>query len=249
MDNRIEQLYRALVESEQKNESLTRKFVNLREEFDQQQTHLKNLNYQVQRQQQTEDQQQKLVFQYKSQLEALQQQLSQHGELRDLVEKQNKAISERDALIAKLDTTENISKSEFDKLKSDYEKLKSRQQAELNKTVERVKEESVLPILNLFDSFKIAMAAINDPNGLSSIDQGLGIIDIEFSRLLTEMGIKTINAVNHKFDPELHEAVSHEESSVVPEGYVVRQWRCGYQLNDKLIRPATVVVSRSKDEA
>jgi molecular chaperone GrpE len=49
--------------------------------------------------------------------------------------------------------------------------------------------------------------------------------------------------VGKQFDPNLHEAIGHEPSAKVPEGHVIRQTRRGYRLKDRLLRPATVVVS------
>ena len=57
-------------------------------------------------------------------------------------------------------------------------------------------------------------------------------------------GLEEIDATNQPFDPNLHEAVSHQESAAVPEGQVLQQLRKGYKLRDRLIRPASVVVAR-----
>ena len=54
-----------------------------------------------------------------------------------------------------------------------------------------------------------------------------------------------INATGQPFDPALHEAVTHQESDL-PEGHIVQQLRKGYRLHDKVLRPATVIVSKGK---
>jgi molecular chaperone GrpE len=46
------------------------------------------------------------------------------------------------------------------------------------------------------------------------------------------------------FDPAIHEAVSQQETTDVPEGQVVQQLRKGYRFKDRLLRPATVVVAK-----
>jgi len=51
------------------------------------------------------------------------------------------------------------------------------------------------------------------------------------------------------FDPNVHEAVSQEESSEVEEGTVLRVMRRGYRINDRLLRPANVVVAKAVTEA
>ena len=50
--------------------------------------------------------------------------------------------------------------------------------------------------------------------------------------------------MGQKFDPNLHEAVSEQESAEVPEGHVAQQLRKGYKYRERLLRPATVVVAK-----
>lgn len=57
-------------------------------------------------------------------------------------------------------------------------------------------------------------------------------------------GLKPIESVGARFDPKLHEAVGHEESSEHPEDTVVAELRRGYRVRDKVVRPALVKVSR-----
>ena len=66
--------------------------------------------------------------------------------------------------------------------------------------------------------------------------------------VLREAGVEVVNAEGQPFDPQLHEAVQHVESDAHPAGKVIQQLRKGYKLSDRLLRPATVVVSKGKPE-
>ena len=57
-------------------------------------------------------------------------------------------------------------------------------------------------------------------------------------------GRRTLRPAGQKFDPNLHEAVSQQETKDVPEGQVLQQLRKGYKLRDRLLRPATVIVAK-----
>ena len=59
-----------------------------------------------------------------------------------------------------------------------------------------------------------------------------------------ETGLEEVDATGKAFDPNLHEAVSQQDSTEVPEGHVLQQLRKGYKLRDRLMRPATVIVAR-----
>jgi molecular chaperone GrpE len=101
--------------------------------------------------------------------------------------------------------------------------------------------ESLLPIL---DNFDLGLEAAKTASDASGIVQGLEMVRKQMEDFLREHGVEIVNAVGNPFDPNLHEAVAHEPSSDVADGAVVRQLRRGFKLKDRLIRPASVVVSK-----
>ena len=62
--------------------------------------------------------------------------------------------------------------------------------------------------------------------------------------LLKIHGLTTIQAVGGGFNPNQHEAVFATESEDVPEGNVIEEFRCGYQLHEQILRAAQVTVSK-----
>lgn len=103
--------------------------------------------------------------------------------------------------------------------------------------------DTVAPFLQVFDHFSMAMKASESTSNLESLVMGLNMILGEFQKAMDELGVTKFNAVGEKFNPELHEAVANEPSDEVEEGVVIRQWFSGYKLGDRLLRPASVVVS------
>ena len=67
--------------------------------------------------------------------------------------------------------------------------------------------------------------------------------------VLKESGVEPVDAMGQPFDPNLHEALSQEETTEVEEGTVVQQVQRGYKLNDRLVRPARVVVAKAPGAA
>ena len=57
-------------------------------------------------------------------------------------------------------------------------------------------------------------------------------------------GLQPIDSVGERFDPKVHEAVGHEESTEHPEDTVVSELRRGYRVRDRVVRPALVKVAR-----
>jgi molecular chaperone GrpE len=146
----------------------------------------------------------------------------------------------------------------LEKLASELEKYKDaalRARADLDnyrKRVAREKEdairyanntllESLLPIL---DNFELGLDAAKNAREAEGIVQGLQMVRKQLEDFLRDHGVEVVNAEGSPFDPNLHEAVAHEPNPSVAEGTVMRQLRKGFKLKDRLIRPASVVVSK-----
>lgn len=133
------------------------------------------------------------------------------------------------------------------RLRAEYDNYRKRSYRELTDARAYAKTDTLTPILNVFDHFKMALSAVDTTEDMSVITEGLKMINSEFVKAMDELGVTTVDAVGEKFDPNLHEAVA-EESSDQEEGTVIKQWRCGYKLGDKLLRPASVVVSSGDEQ-
>jgi molecular chaperone GrpE len=74
---------------------------------------------------------------------------------------------------------------------------------------------------------------------------GIEMVHGQLKSTLKDAGLEEIDAAGKVFDPAWHEAVSQKETNEVPEGQVVEQARKGYKLNERLLRPANVVVAKA----
>lgn len=106
-----------------------------------------------------------------------------------------------------------------------------------------VMTDTLHPFFQVFDHFNMAVAATTATNNLQSLLDGMKMIQMEFDKAFSDLGIQKVDATGKDFDPTLHEAVSEEASDTIPAGKVLRQWCFGYKSGDRLLKPATVVVS------
>jgi len=74
--------------------------------------------------------------------------------------------------------------------------------------------------------------------------KGLQLSVRKLEEVLGTHGLQPIDSVGARFDPKLHEAVGHEESSEHPEDTVVSELRRGYRIRDRVVRPALVKLAR-----
>ena len=124
------------------------------------------------------------------------------------------------------------------------------------KRTEREKEESLKYALESFvkeliptvDSIERAIQSTKESQDFAALAEGVEMIYKGILSTLEKRGVTPIEAVNEPFDPTQHEAVMHVESEEVPENRVIEEWQKGYMLNNRVIRPSMVSVSKGKGE-
>ncbi len=125
---------------------------------------------------------------------------------------------------------------------SNYKRRQDQQMADLRafSTVNLIKR--LLPIQ---DDFERAQKTL--PEGISHMTwiEGVMLIQRKLQMLLESEGVKTIDVKpNEVFDPNLHEAISHDEADGIESGHVIEMLQTGYKIGERVIRPALVRVAR-----
>ncbi len=102
--------------------------------------------------------------------------------------------------------------------------------------------ESLLPIV---DSMEMAQKAAEAKNAsLESIIEGTELTMSMFIQVLKKHGLQEVNPIGEKFDPEQHQAISMVEDKSAESNTVISVMQKGFMLNERLVRPAMVVVSK-----
>ena len=128
---------------------------------------------------------------------------------------------------------------------ADLENFKKRAARERQEAIKFANESLLEKIIPVLDNFEAALAAVNAPNtSMHSLQSGVNMIQQQLKSAMSEAGLEEINATDQLFDPNLHEAISQQETSDAPEGHVVQQVRKGYKLRERLLRPASVIVAK-----
>lgn len=101
--------------------------------------------------------------------------------------------------------------------------------------------EDLLPVI---DNLTLGIAAAKAPNAdLKNLVGGIEMVLGQLKNSLAGHGLKEINPVGEKFDPNHHEAIASQPSETAADGLVLQVVRTGYSLNSRLLRPASVIVS------
>ncbi|GAT35269.1 molecular chaperone GrpE [Terrimicrobium sacchariphilum] len=128
--------------------------------------------------------------------------------------------------------------------RADLENYRKRAIREKEEAIRYANASLVESLVPIFDNFELGLSAARTATDPSGIVMGLDMVRKQLEDFLRDYGIEAVDAVGQTFDPNLHEAMAQEESDTVPEGTVLRQIRKGFKLKDRLIRPASVVVSK-----
>ena len=138
-------------------------------------------------------------------------------------------------------------KERYLRLLADMDNMRKRQARELEERTARANERLLTALLPVFDHFEMALAAA--PEG-DAFAQGVKMIADEFSKVLEGSGAEKIDAPEGTtFDPMCHEALTSAPHPAVPQGCVVSQFRKGWKLGGKVVRPAQVIVSAGAPQA
>jgi molecular chaperone GrpE len=151
--------------------------------------------------------------------------------------------------------SESSELADLQRERDDYKDRWLRKGAEFDnyrKRIERERREqadqSVVDLLEelllVVDDFDRALT-VDPGEGGSAYRKGVELIHGKLHDLLRRQGLKPIDALGADFDPNVHQAVVHEESPEHREGEVIGELRKGYMLNDRLLRPAMVKVAKA----
>lgn len=137
------------------------------------------------------------------------------------------------------------------RLQAEFENFRKRQQREREELNRQAKERILGELPGIVDNLERALqhagAAGAAPETLA---QGVELVCRQLQEVLTRFGAEPISALGTPFDPRLHEAMARVVTSGdPPDGTVIEEYRRGYLLDGKVLRPALVSVAKLADDA
>jgi molecular chaperone GrpE len=135
------------------------------------------------------------------------------------------------------------------RLQADIENLRKRNERDLANAHKFALEKFAVDLLPVKDSLEMGLAAAGDNADVAKLKEGAELTLKMLASVLAKYNIKEVNALDEQFNPEYHEAMSMQERSDVEPNTVVTVVQKGYLLNDRLIRPAMVIVSKAAQDS
>ena len=128
---------------------------------------------------------------------------------------------------------------------AEYDNYRKRTERERRELADRAIETLLLDLLGVVDDFDLALSADAAGGAVDAYRQGVELIHRRMMEVLARRGVTVIDAVGTDFDPNLHQAVTTAPAGAHRDGEVVEQFRRGYMLGERLLRPAMVKVART----
>jgi molecular chaperone GrpE len=173
-------------------------------------------------------------------------------EARELLEQTRRELEEARQ---QLEFSQSKSRETMDRLKdtheralratADLENYRKRAQKEKEEVQKFGSERLLKDFLPVVDNLDRALEAAQKSADFESLRTGVEMTRKLFDSTFGKHGVKSFSAAGQPFDPRLHEAMQQVESAAVPSGHVLYEAVRGYMLNERLMRPALVVVARA----
>jgi len=129
------------------------------------------------------------------------------------------------------------------RLLAEFDNYKRRTQEEQSNLLIYGGEKLAKSLLPIMDDLHRTLEA-DGKTKARTILEGVELIMAKLDKTLEEQGIAVFDSVGQNFDPELHEALLSEKSNK-GDNVILREFEKGYKYNDKILRHAKVVVSKS----
>jgi molecular chaperone GrpE len=160
----------------------------------------------------------------------------------------NEVLSrEIEFLNSELEKEREVSEKNLSKLRylmADFDNYRKQVQKQVESKVEENRGQLFLKILKIYDDCVLALETLKNGQYDSTVVGGIQGIMTNFEVFMKEEGMAEIESMNTPFDPNVHDAIGFVTNDLAPENTIVEVVRKGYMLNNKVLRPSSVILSK-----
>lgn len=161
------------------------------------------------------------------------------------IETPEEAIARLESELVEANAKADMYFDQMQRAAAEFQNTRRRQERQLQESIDRATEGLIRRLLPVLDDFELAFN--NVPPTLQGEEnawsEGFQRIHQKLTVLMADEGIKPI-APDGEFDPNRHEAVTHEPSDSVESGHIIATLRTGYTYGERVLRPALVRVAQ-----
>ena len=154
-------------------------------------------------------------------------------------------------LLGQLEEAQAKAQEHFDKLlrtQAEMENLRKRTARDVENARKYALEKFASELLAVRDSLEMGLDAARGETDVDKIREGTELTLKMFTQVMEKFGIQQVDPQGERFDPDRHQAMSMQENAELEPNTVMTVMQKGYLLNDRLLRPAMVIVSKAPQE-
>jgi molecular chaperone GrpE len=100
-------------------------------------------------------------------------------------------------------------------------------------------------LVKVIDDLDRSLGHFREDMEHGKVKEGIEMVRKHFMEVLEKNGLKVIESLGKEFDPHFHEAVAQQPKEGAQEGEIIIEYQKGYTLNERLLRPAKVVIAKN----
>ena len=152
--------------------------------------------------------------------------------------------AEEASAVEQLTTERDRMKEQLLRVAADFENFRKRSRKELEETRRRAVEDTLREVLPIVDNLERAAQAAKETTDVTAVADGVAMVLRGFEDIAARIGLRRVLSVGERFDPTRHDAMQQQETDEHAPGTIVAEIVPGYELGDRLLRPAMVIVAR-----
>ena len=129
---------------------------------------------------------------------------------------------------------------------AEFDNFRKRTERERQALSEAAAADLIQDLLPLVDDLERALKADPGTEGAEAYRRGVELIHRQLTEVLRKRGVRPIEAIGANFDPHFHQAVVHQPSAEHRDGEIIEEFRRGYMLGERLLRPSMVKVAKAE---
>ena len=127
---------------------------------------------------------------------------------------------------------------------AEFDNYRKQMEKQIDSRIESGKAELLVKFLSLRDDYLRALEMAKQSKSETVVIEGLEGILKNFDSLLRSEGVMEIETIGTPFDPNVHDAIGFSHQDAIEENIITKEIRKGYMLNNKVLRPSLVLISR-----
>ncbi len=156
--------------------------------------------------------------------------------------KENLAVLKEELVEARKSSDNNLNKLKY--MMAEFDNYRKQIEKQIDSKIESGKAELLLKFLSLRDDYLRALEMAKQSKSEAVVIEGLEGILKNFDSLLKSEGVIEIETIGTPFDPNVHDVIGFSHQDGIEENIITKEIRKGYMLNNKVLRPSLVVISR-----